>query len=386
MAIVDGWGRGTWGEGSWGENIPVILVSDESTRLVSEQGSVNINADGLVILTGEDLSLSLNSVLAKIDSTLLLSGEQLTLDLDSVFASVSDIVSLDSFQLNGVVGELDAGPDVSISGIQLPMYIGDVTFQITGSLNLTGQQLSTQLNSVTPSITIDVFPTGEDLSLTLGSVTTSVSANINLTGEQLETNLLPSVSTTLHDSMTASDTSAFLNDVSLFNKFTSSGVVRINNEYMSYTSTYIYQFDNTVFVLDGLTRGLYGTTPDTHSIGATVTSDSSAITVLLNTPVNLTGQQLTGQLGSLDPSPDVELTGQDLTSTLGSVTAVPGQLVPLTGINLTSSIGNIIVSANANVLLTGQTLTTNIGSLKFVIWSRVDTGISVDWTEVDTAA
>ena len=53
MAIVDGWGRGTWGQGAWDENIPVEVTGQQLTLNLD---SVTITLSSSVILTGTELT------------------------------------------------------------------------------------------------------------------------------------------------------------------------------------------------------------------------------------------------------------------------------------------------------------------------------------------
>jgi hypothetical protein len=79
MAIVDGWGRGTWGQGAWNENIPVEVTGQQLTLNLD---SVTITLSSSVILTGTELTTILGQVDPSPDA--FLSGTQLNLNLNGV--------------------------------------------------------------------------------------------------------------------------------------------------------------------------------------------------------------------------------------------------------------------------------------------------------------
>jgi hypothetical protein len=165
--------------------------------------------------------------------------------------------------------------------------------------------------------------------------------------------------------MTATDTVAYVNgDIRLFNQFLDKGTILIDSEYMSYTSKALYLFDTNVFTLSGLTRGINGTTATTHSVGATVTSQSSAIQVSV--------------------SQFVSLTGNNLASATGSVITRADANVVLTRVTLTAVTGYVSIAIGANVSVTGNQLTASTGKLFTVAWAVVDINTTNTWTTVNT--
>ena len=82
----------------------------------------------------------------------------------------------------------------------------------------------------------------------------------------------------------------------------------------------------------------------------------------------------------------VSVTGQSLTTSLNSVTADAVTNVSVTGQSLTGSLNSVTVTGSAVVSLTGNTLTIQLNSVNPQVWTIIDTGSTVTWTEVDTAA
>jgi len=436
--INSGWGRLTWGSLTWGgeiTNVTAVLVSDESNRLVTTLESVAVTANSTTALTSLQLTTNLNSVTAIGTGSTLLTGEQLTGSTGSLNITGTGNLILDSQDLQTQLGYADAGPDAVVFGEQMDSFIGDVSTTITIDAYPTGEQLTTALDSVSIVTEVDVPLIGEQLTLTEDSVTISAEANTSVSGQFLSLKLLPDITTSLHDSMTTYDTSAYVNGDSLvYLEFLDAGVIKVDSgvhiEYMSYTSKEPYPFDVNVFILNGLTRGLYGTTPETHPVDATVVSQSSAIqtsgtsnipltgeqltltldsvfakisvdvpitgqsltlsedsvSVTANANIDISGQQLTLEEGTVDPNPDANVTGQQLTLTLDSVIARISVNAPVTGQTLTLAQGSVSATVNANVNLIGNNLTGYTGQLYSTAWAAVDTGASSVWTPVNTAA
>lgn len=404
MAIVDGWGRGTWGQGAWNENIPVELVSDNSLRLViNTLEGYTVTGSATVTLTGQELISTLESVVVYIDKNQSITGEQLTLALDSVSLSIDVLTPITGETLNGTVGEADPGPDVSISGIQVSMYVGDVSFTITGNVSLTGQELNTDVGNVDIRIIVGAAITGQNLNLNLNSVLATIDINASLTGQELNTEILSRVYSTLHNSLTATDVDEMqiAGDINLYNQLVDNGVIYLDDlphkEYIGYTSKEIYTLDVDVVQLNNLTRGLYGTTPETHEKDEALYALTSVIPTTADANVAITGQELTLALGNVDSSYDAIVTGQNLNLDLNSVTIDLNTPVDITGVQLNLSLGSVFVRLGIAVSLTGNNLTLALQPLYPTAWAPVDTGQTVsygsvntgqtvNWSPVDTAA
>jgi len=121
------------------------------------------------------------------------------------------------------------------------------------------------------------------------------------------------------------------------------------------------------------------------------------------------GIELTVEEGTVDPSPDATVVGIGLTASvaLGSVIEADAN-VSVTGIGLeiaqgqaeldavtfaspagqqlNISLNSVVAGASAEVDVTGNQLTITSGSINVQSWQIVDTGSSVTWNEIDTAA
>jgi dihydroxyacetone kinase DhaKLM complex PTS-EIIA-like component DhaM len=143
--------------------------------------------------------------------------------------------------------------------------------------------------------------------------------------------------------------------------------------------------------------------------GQELTIQENAPSVIGDANVSVTGIGFTANLGTavLDANTLVDLTGQELTMQENAPTVIGDANVTLTENALTANLGTAVLDANTLVDLTGQELTMqegtataddasaeitglslsmSLGTVKNIMWSEVNTGITQPWTEVDTAA
>jgi hypothetical protein len=162
--VTNGWGAYGWGESAWGENSIGITVLVTGQSLTSTLNSVTAIGTTNVSLTGQQLSTTLNSVSLKIDGDVTLTTNLANLTLNSVSALSEIIVPVTApgtattWGSNGW-GQLGWGANVGLSTLQ-----GNATVDIITVANVTGQLLSTSLNSVTVTGTASLTLTGQTLS------------------------------------------------------------------------------------------------------------------------------------------------------------------------------------------------------------------------------
>ena len=124
--------------------------------------------------------------------------------------------------------------------------------------------------------------------------------------------------------------------------------------------------------------------------------------------IQVSGQALSGSLGTVVPEPllEVPVTGISLTTSLGTISLVQtttevvsgqtanvsvGSITPVsvysvTGQAITGSVGSVTVTGEAGIDVTGIGLTANIGSVNVTAWSEINPGVNNVWSEVDRAA
>jgi hypothetical protein len=142
--------------------------------------------------------------------------------------------------------------------------------------------------------------------------------------------------------------------------------------------------------------------------GATTTEwgGSSVTDVDILTIASPTGIELTAAEGTVDPSPDATVigigltmglglgsvsgnadvveTGEQVNITLGTATLEAVTFANVTGQQLNFNVGTAVAGASAEVDLTGNQLNIALGNEVSQIWTIVDTGSTVSYTEVST--
>ena len=171
------WGSNGWGQLGWGENIGLTTL--EGTATVDLITPVNV--------TGQLLSISLNSVTISATGNLSLTGQVLTAEVSSVGITADGSVSIPVFEnpLVTALGNVDPGPDANITGQQLTLTQGNVDIDIAVVVQVTGQLLSTSLNSVTIDLNTPVNITGQNLTTAVNSVIVVLNTPVNVTGNSL---------------------------------------------------------------------------------------------------------------------------------------------------------------------------------------------------------
>jgi hypothetical protein len=171
------WGANGWGQLGWGENI----------GLSTFEGTTTVNLITPVNVTGQLLSISLNSVTIIGTANLTLTGQVLTSEISSVGVSADGNVSIPVFEnpLITALGNVDPGPDANLIGQQLTLTQGNVTIDIAVVSIVTGQSLTLSLGDETVGLNTPVNVTGQNLTTTLGSVTIGTNTPVNLTGNNL---------------------------------------------------------------------------------------------------------------------------------------------------------------------------------------------------------
>jgi len=98
------------------------------------------------------------------------------------------------------------------------------------------------------------------------------------------------------------------------------------------------------------------------------------------------GNALTIAEGTVDPAPDVALTGQQLNMNIGTAIGNAVTFAGVTGLELSTTTGTLSFTISGSVLLTGNQLNIALGNEVSQVWTIVDTGTSVAYTEVSTGS
>jgi hypothetical protein len=111
--------------------------------------------------------------------------------------------------------------------------------------------------------------------------------------------------------------------------------------------------------------------------------ETSVGTVTLISAVDapVTGIPLTSAVGDVETTFTVLVDGIDITTSTGTLTATGDA-----NVDAATAIASVTVDLNTPVDLTGQQLSISVGNTGTIAWSNVDPGVSNVWVEVDIAA
>ena len=198
----DTWGALGWNIGEWGDQNDVdVLVTGQ--LLTASLNSVTPLANANIDVTSQLLTASLNSVTAVItvDINVSVTGNTLDIDTDhawgelswnnssvtwggssgSVSIAIGAQVDVATQLLSLTLGNIDPSPDVAVTGIQLTTAIGAV--DIDPDAVVTGQLLNLTLASVQVDVKTEVELGTQLLTLTLGDI--DPSPDVAVTGSQI---------------------------------------------------------------------------------------------------------------------------------------------------------------------------------------------------------
>jgi len=295
------------------------------------------------------------------DVTVAPTGLGLTSNLNSV--TVDAELNVGWGRLSWGENAWGAGGDVLLTGNQINLGIGTVTARAGAGADVTGEQLTSSLETPTAFGLAEVFPTGEQLTLSAGTV--DPAPDVMLTGIGLTA---------------------------------SAGTLEGYNE-EGWGRTY---WGEEVWGASGFWA--FGNTTGIQINASVGTVDAKPVTIAEPSGIGLTVEE-----GIVDPSPDATVVGIGLSASVAVGTVVQGEAnVTTTGnqVNITQgtaeldavtfaeptgqqlniALNSVVAGASAEVPLTGNSLTVGLRNINVQSWQIVDTGTSVNWNEIDTAA
>jgi len=295
-------------------------------------------------------------------------------------------------ELNWGAGTFGGQNDITVlvTGEQLVKVLGtNVGISAGGSIQIPASEeveLNLNLNSVNFKIDANVVPTTNLANLTLNSVSAFETIFVPVTA--------PGTPTTWGSGSWGSD--AWAERIGLVSSQGTATVdvvtpVNVTGQLLS-TS-----LNSVSFTIDGsvLVTGEQLVKVLESNIG--VSAGGSVQIPVFENPLSLA-------LGTVDPAPDAEVTGQQLTTSLNSVSldiavvgVITGQQLNIslnsvtidlnTPVNLTTnlatlSLNSVVTKLDVDVNVTGFGLTGSTGQLYVSAWAAVNTGQSINWTEV----
>jgi len=382
--MANTWGSLKWGEGNFGEQSNVTVPV---TGIGGNPVAWNSGAFGSASFGGTSnsipLSLSEESVTVEVNQGWgrLAFGEENWGETGNAVPISGNALSTSITHPDDAWGELGWSAYNTRWGGE-----SSVNIAINQEINVSGQQLNISQASLAVDIAVEVFPSGLGLTTNLGSLDPAPDAEV--TGQQLNTSI---------------------GDVLAYNRQGWGRYYWGEEEWGASGLWDFVQLTNTNLGL-GVTSGIQETWgQDEWGASTTEWGGNSVTDVDIKTYAAVSGIELSLAEGVVDPSPDATVTGIGMTVGLGlgTVTAnantgvLTGQQLNIaqgtaeleavtfanvTGQQLNSSVGTAVAGASAEIFPTGIGLTLSVNSINVQSWQIVNTGSSVTWNIIDTAA
>ena len=329
--MADAWNEGTWGQGFWGQQSS-ITVSVTGLSTTTALGTESVVGNSLVTLDSLQVTSAVGTATAEQQSVFSLTG-----------------VSFET-QLSGALA-IEEGAGVVLGSLSVSFAVGDETG--SGTVDAGWGRNTWGSFAWNENITQTVSPTGVTMATSLGTTTQEVGTGVIVSATGVS--ITSALGTT------------------------------------SQTGTAVQTLDS--LTIGAALSGASGITGE-GNVGVIAPSDQldfniGAVTIDIFTQVDPTAVTMASALGSPTISADALVTLGSLSSafSLGTETVEVGTgvIVSVSTVALTFAEGTTTPTAGATVNVTGVDLSFASGIPFSTPWSKVVTGASNVWTEVDAA-
>jgi hypothetical protein len=386
--MANAWNELVWGIGDYGEQNNHTEVVD-SVSASSSIGSSTIETEQRIEVSSLSLSVTLGDAVENI--------------IDDGWGA-----QLWGFGAWGIKG------DVLLTGQSLATSINSVTFSISAEVDVQGSSLQTNIGDTASRVDAEVFPDGSSISTATNDVALNGDALVipdtqaaNATAGQ--STIDP---TFLIGSGWGRDT--FGNLGWGVNYSVIGGGVNglqaniITGDEDAFTDVLVVV--TTAGSLQTAVNSVGTSANSDHEIAASllINSVTGDVAIEGNGLVELTGVSTAAAIGDAEAGllTEVQVTGVSVTTFIGdeditgnatvaltgvTATGTVGDIVPVSGYDVTGSSasvvnGEVTITGSAVVAPTGTGLTVSTISPNIIAWAEVDTGTPVTWTPVDLAA
>ena len=362
------WGQGAWGINNWGDKADVTISITGFSATLSQGSTIEPTAEinegwgrlfwgenawgvaGDIVALGQSMSTSVGGATAKFGSSDIPTGQNLVSAIGSTSIEIAVEPSVTGQALASSIGsahETSGDANVSVTGISSSLSINGVTIDDQFLIEQ-GWGRGTWGNRVWGG-NYSVIVSGQSMSLSQGAATAKTDVDISVSGFDLIT-----ITQGLSSIKIDGNITVFASEDQLDLSLGQQTLEQTTNESVS-------------------GQALSG------SLGTVVPEPKI--------PVDVTGISTTLSLGSISlvQTTNESVTGQAATLSVGQVAQETRYSVTTAGL-LNSAIGSVSVVGTAAVPVTGIGLTANIGSVNVTAWSEIDPGVNNVWTEVDRAA
>jgi hypothetical protein len=322
--IDDGWGAQLWGFGAWGIKGDVLL---QGQSLATSINSVTLSISAEVDVQGSSLQTNVGDSASRIDAEAFPDGSSVSVGTNDVSLTGDALVIPDTQVANATAGQSTIDPTFLIGSGWGRDTFGNLGWGVNYSV--------------------------------IGGGVNGLQANIILGDEDAFTDIIVAVSeTTLQTVINSVGTSA-------------------NSDHEIAASLLINSVTGDVNIFGTALvepTGVSMATAIGEAVGGTIQQ------------VDVQGVSITTFIG------DEDITGNAIVTPTGATaTATPGELTyiasyEVTGVTFSVANGEVTITGSAVVAPTGTGLTVSTISPNIIAWAEVDTGTPVTWTPVDLAA
>ena len=323
--IDNGWGAQLWGFGAWGIKGDVLLTGQS---LATSINSVTFSISAEVDVQGSSLQTITGDEISRIDAEAFPDGSSISTTTNDVTLTGDALIIPDTQVANATAGQSTIDPTFLIGSGWGRDTFGNLGWGVNYSV-IGGGVNGLQANIITGDE--DAFTDVLVVVTTAGSLQTAVN----------------SVGTSANSDHEIA-ASLLINSVTGDVDIEGNGLVELTG------------------VSTAVAIG--------NAVGGTIQE------------VDVQGVSATINIGNEDTSGNANVfpTGSSATFAVGDITSVSGYDV--TGVALTTNVGQVTVTGTGKVIPTGVTLTVSAGSPNIIAWAEVNTGTPVTWTPIDLAA
>ena len=191
------WNADEWSSGAWNIGHGAVLAGTGNVFLIStltelnaNTGNVIIAADTDIIITGEELISTVNTITVLNEAIVNITGEELTISQGpisiaaggSITIQTGAEIALDITLGNTIVGTAQI---LSINGQEINILLNNIAnFRTDQILSITGEELTSSVNTIVVSGSSPVTITGNGVVISLSNANVTTQQILSISGNQ----------------------------------------------------------------------------------------------------------------------------------------------------------------------------------------------------------
>jgi len=191
------WNADEWSSGAWNIGHGAVLTGTGNvfsistlTALNANTGNVIIAADTDIIITGEELISTVNTITVLNEAIVNITGEELTISQGPISITAGGSITIQTgaeIALDVAVGNAIVGTAnfIQIVGEELSISVNNIASFITDQiLSITGEELTSSVNTIVVSGSSPVTITGNGVVISLSNANVTTQQILSISGNQ----------------------------------------------------------------------------------------------------------------------------------------------------------------------------------------------------------